>query len=113
MTSFILTPPQNIFYFPIWWYTKGFKNRVVSCGFNIKRAAHNLALKIMLRYLFQPMFGQTSRSGRIISFFMRVVLLVWRLILFAINSILQVAILILWIGVLPAIIYFIIRMLSA
>ena len=110
--SFILTPPQNVFYFPVWWYTKGFKNRILKCVFNVKKTAHNLALNIMFRYLFQPMFGQTSISGRIISFFMRVIILLWRLILFLINLVWQLCILALWIGALPAAIYFIIKILS-
>lgn len=104
-------PLANIFYFPVWWYSLGLKKKIVNFGANIKKTAHNLSLKIMFTYLFKPMFGDVSRSGRIISFFMRLVLLIYKLFLFIINLIWQIFLLILWVGLLPVTIYFIVQIL--
>lgn len=76
----------RIFYFPIWWYTKGLKKKTFELGRGIKNLSRDLALRIMLTHIFKPMFGELTRSGRIISFFMRLVLLGWRLFLFMIGS---------------------------
>jgi len=47
--------------------------------------------------LFKPMFGEYSRSGRIISFFMRCILLVWRMILFVFGTLFFVCLFFVWI----------------
>ncbi|OQB44370.1 MAG: hypothetical protein BWY03_00214 [Parcubacteria group bacterium ADurb.Bin159] len=103
------TPQANIFYFPFWWYTQGLKKKIINFIGNIKRSVYNLALKIMFKYLFRPMFGETSKAGRIISFFMRLLILIYKLILFILNLAWQTFLLILWIGILPVTIYSIIR----
>jgi len=83
-SSFIDTL-SNIFYFPIWWYGHGVKKRFLVFGKQIKKLSKTLALKIMFANYFKPMFGEYSRQGRIISFFMRTILLLWRLLLFLIS----------------------------
>jgi hypothetical protein len=87
----------SVIYFPCWWYTIGLKKRVINFTCGIKNLARNLALKIMLTHIFRPMFGEYSRSGRIISFFMRLVLLIWRSFLFLVGSIAFLFLLLLWI----------------
>lgn len=72
----------SIFYFPIWWYSSGLKKRFSTFKNQVKRISKSLALKIMFANYFKPMFGEYSRQGRMISFFMRTILLIWRLILF-------------------------------
>lgn len=91
---------RSIFYFPVWWYTRGLKKRFSGFIQGIKMSAHNLALKIMFKYLFKPMFGERSKSGRIISFFMRLILLFWRLFLFGLSLTGHLLLLIFWL-VLP------------
>jgi len=89
----------SVVYFPYWWYTVGLKKRVIGFANGIKNLARNLALKIMFTHLFQPMFGEYSKSGRIISFFMRFILLIWRSFLFLVGSLVFLALLVLWIVV--------------
>ena len=63
----------ELLYFPIWWYTQGLK-RVVLYVFNsIKDTNRNLAVGLMFKSLFKPMFGQYDRQGRLISFFFRLI----------------------------------------
>lgn len=91
----------DIIYFPVWWYGVGFKKRLKGFANGVVNLFHNLALKLMITHLFKPMFGEYSRSGRIISFFMRLILLGWRIFLFLIGFSYQLVLLICWVG-LPA-----------
>lgn len=62
-----------VFYFPIWWYTRGVKNILLLIGREIAGVAAMLSLKILFKNLLKPMYGDYSKSGRIISFFVRIV----------------------------------------
>lgn len=91
----------EILYFPFWWYSRGLKKIFLYFWQSTKKLASNLSLKIMLQNLFRPMFGQYDRAGRVISFFMRLILLVSRLVVFLVLSIVYLSILIIWL-VIPA-----------
>jgi len=83
-------------YFPVWWYTAGFF-RVLGWAkeslIGIERVA---ALKIWLKSMFKPMFQDTTRSGRLISFFMRLVLLIFKLLMVIVWAVFLGAILLAW-----------------
>lgn len=66
-------------YFPLWWYTRGFKKILLWAGNSMAEAERAAALKLWLKAMFQPMFQDYTRSGRIISFFMRLILLIFKL----------------------------------
>jgi hypothetical protein len=87
----------SVFYFPFWWYTIGLKKRLLEFGQGIRKLSHQLALKLMLIHIFKPMFGESSWKGRIISFFMRLILLGWRFFRFLIGSLFRFCWLIIWI----------------
>src|SRR3989339_842340 len=80
--SLIIDLIGEILYFPIWWYGPGLKRTVLHVFKSIKNTSRNLALVIMFKSLFKPMFGQYDREGRIISFFMRLFLTLGRLLSF-------------------------------
>ena len=61
----------DIFYFPIWWYTKGAAHALRWCFNLLKTGNANLAPGLWLANLFVPMFGQYDFQGRLVSFFMR------------------------------------------
>lgn len=63
----------DILYFPFWWYTLGLKERFFNLQEKIKNIAHALALPILFRHLLKPMYGDYTLSGRIISFFVRII----------------------------------------
>lgn len=85
--SILLDAIQNFLYFPIWWYTVGVKKRFLGLINGVSNLFRNLALKLMFTHLFKPMFGERSVSGRIISFFMRLIILIWRSFLFLLGTI--------------------------
>ncbi|MEK7583935.1 MAG: hypothetical protein AAB490_01710 [Patescibacteria group bacterium] len=99
----------DFLYFPIWWYTVGLQHTAVNSMKNINAMAGHLALRLLVLNIFKPMFAQTDRAGRIISFFMRVVILIARAIFFFIYTLLQLVLIIGWI-IVPALIVY--RLLS-
>lgn len=68
----------DFFYFPLWWYTGGAKQAVKYCFGLLQDANMFLAPGLWLKNIFVPMFGQTDWQGRIMSFFMRLVNILFR-----------------------------------
>ncbi len=68
----------DVFYFPIWWYSFGAVKAAEWCFNLLKEGNMNLAPGIWLTNIFVPMFGQYDWQGRIISFLMRVVQIIFR-----------------------------------
>lgn len=86
----------DILYFPLWWYSAGLKMIIGDLYLNIKQTGNNLALPLLLSSMFKPMFGQYDRTGRIISFFIRLVILIFRSIFFIAKALVLLVLLILW-----------------
>lgn len=93
----------EILYFPVWWYTAGFFNILLNFANNLRQAQKNLGLGLLFRYMFQPMFGQYDRAGRVISFFMRLVIVTYKSILFVVQFIFYLAVVVFWL-VLPLVV---------
>ena len=70
----------DIFYFPIWWYSKGAWHAARWCFNLFKSGNENMAPGLWLANIFVPMFGQYDIQGRIISFFMRFFQVIFRTI---------------------------------
>lgn len=87
----------NVLYFPVWWYTKGLKKAALFCWRKIVRGEKVLGLKIWLTNLFKPMYGQQDWQGKLISFFMRLIQLVFRTIIMIIWIIIVFVLFIIWI----------------
>ena len=71
----------DILYWPIWWYSSGFKKTAESLWQRFLRMEERLALRIWFINLLTPMFGQTDWQGRLISFFIRLIQIIVRFIL--------------------------------
>ncbi len=91
----------NVLYFPVWWYTKGLKKSFIFCLNQIKEVEKYLALSIWIKNIFTPMYGQYDWQGRIISFFMRVIQIIFRSIFLLIWAILCFVLFLIWVA-LPA-----------
>lgn len=72
----------DIFYFPFWWYTKGLIKAWAHFKGTLQSANESLGLTIWIRNIFTPMFGQTDWQGRLVSFFMRLVQIIFRSVVF-------------------------------
>ena len=79
----------EVIFFPIWWYTQGLKRVILYVWNSLKNSSRSLALPIM--------FGQHDREGRLISFLMRIILTISRVLVFIVLLILNIIILLIWI----------------
>ncbi len=64
--------------FPVWWYTAGVLRMAGWAARRVRNASRELALGVWVKNLFVPMYGETGAEGRIISFFMRLAMVVLR-----------------------------------
>ncbi len=76
----------DFLYFPVWWYTQGFKKSIIYSLEKIKDIENILAVRIWIKNLFRPMYGQYDWQGRLISFLMRIFQIIFRVILLIIGS---------------------------
>ena len=87
----------DIIYFPLWWYSGGLKLVTLTLYDNARTTARNLSLRLLLINIFNPMFGHYDRAGRIISFFMRILIVLVKSIYFVIKAAVLLALLLLWV----------------
>ena len=88
----------EIIYFPLWWYSSGLYRTGVFCLQQIKKQWNNMGLGIHFKFLFKPMYAQRDFAGRVISFFARLVQLIFKLVAFLIFILIFLLIFILWIA---------------
>ncbi|MFA7653462.1 MAG: hypothetical protein WCX97_00250 [Candidatus Magasanikbacteria bacterium] len=69
----------DIIYFPLWWYTGGVARAGRFCLDLFKDGNDDLAPGLWMQNIFTPMYGQYDWQGRIISFFMRLFQVFFRL----------------------------------
>ncbi|NCF75431.1 MAG: hypothetical protein GWO87_03020 [Xanthomonadaceae bacterium] len=95
----------DFFYFPVWWYSKGFKKSISFSIEKIKNIEKSLGIGIWLKNLFKPMYAQYDWQGRMISFLMRLFQLFARLIVFGVFFIIILFLPLIWL-VLPIFVVF-------
>lgn len=64
--------------FPLWWYGRGLGLAAGRASASVAHAARSLALGVWTRNLFVPMYGETGAEGRLISFFVRLSMVILR-----------------------------------
>lgn len=75
-TSFFLREfLGEVLFFPVWWYCDGLQRFSWGLFNHLARVEYQLGVRLLIRTIWQPMYGDRTRSGRIISFFMRLVLI--------------------------------------
>lgn len=60
-------------WFPVWWYTTGTMKVLRMVGREAQSLGQTLNLRVLFKFLFKPMFGQTGVVARIISVCVRIV----------------------------------------
>lgn len=70
----------DIFYFPLWWFTGGARHALLWCLDLFLSGNRALAPGLWLTHIFTPMYAQRDWQGRIVSFFMRLVQLLARVV---------------------------------
>jgi len=69
---------KDILYFPLWWYSRGFKQLLVKLRNFLADKERSLALLVWIKNIFRPMYGQYDWAGLIISFLMRFLQIIFR-----------------------------------
>ncbi|MBL8031309.1 MAG: hypothetical protein JNK33_03235 [Candidatus Doudnabacteria bacterium] len=69
--------PLSIFAFPVWWYSEGLQLAWSHAKERYRYVLRSTGLLIFLKNIAQPLYGDTTRQGRAISAFIRVILLVF------------------------------------
>lgn len=87
--------------FPLWWYSHGLALMLRWAGHSIKNQMQNLGLDVWVKNLFVPMYGTTDVAGRLISFFLRLVMIIGRSIMLGVWMLLVCLVLICYLLILP------------
>jgi len=95
----------DILYWPLWWYTRGTVKAGLFCLNGIKAQEERLGVMIWIKNISTPMFGQYDIEGRLISFFVRLIQIIARVILLFVWTIFMLLIFLAWL-ILPALISF-------
>lgn len=68
----------EIVYFPIWWYSVGFFRFFGNVRLFLRGQAKASGFFVWAKNIFVPMYGQSDFAGRAISFFVRLVQVIFR-----------------------------------
>jgi len=95
-SKIILRIIADVFYFPIWWYSVGFFRLLKNVWNFLCGQEQSLGFFIWLKNIFVPMYGQRDWEGRIISFFIRLVQVIFRGFFLLIWAILLLLVILIW-----------------
>jgi hypothetical protein len=99
----------DVLRFPVWWYTTGTANAARFIWQEFLSILNRLSIPILVRNLGKPMYGDYSKSGRIISFFVRIIVFIFRFVGMMIWTLVLLAGFIAWLSFMPFVVYEIIR----
>lgn len=100
----ILLVAWDFIYFPIWWYSAGLLDLAKRLGRFLKQQEESLAFSIWLKNIFVPMYGQSDFAGRVISFVIRLVQVIYRGVALLIIALLSLLLMVFYLA-LPALIW--------
>jgi len=93
----------SILYFPVWWYSAGALRAARYSAGVVAGAARSFGVRVWLKNLFRPMYGQYDLAGRILSFFMRLVMIVYYSVVLLVLTVVMAALFLLWLAI-PAVV---------
>jgi len=88
---------RDIVFFPVWWYSVGLINFSKALIKFLANEQKSLALFVWIKNIFKPMYGQSDWQGKIISFFIRIIQIIFRSIVLLFAVLISFVLLILWI----------------
>ena len=88
---------RDVFYFPLWWYGRGLLNLIIGVIRFLGDKQKALALFVWIKNIFRPMYGQYDWQGMLISFFIRLVQIVFRSIIMLFWLVLSLVVVAFWI----------------
>ncbi len=64
-------------FFPLWWYTQGLRFVASGAISLVSRVSRTMGFVYWVINIFRPMYGVRDFTGRVVSFFMRLVMIIW------------------------------------
>jgi hypothetical protein len=98
---------KDVVFFPFWWYSFGLIGTVKKLAAFIIDREKSLALFVWVKNIFTPMYGQRDWQGLLISFFIRLVQIVFRSLVLLFWLVIALVLFWLWI-IFPAIVVYMI-----
>lgn len=98
----------NLLTFPFWWYTAG---AAISWQWTKKHLHYSLqktGLLMFAQHLGEPLYKDYTKSGRILSFFLRIILLIFKSLIFFVKAVFILLAFAAYFCLLPTIVAFII-----
>lgn len=86
----------SIVWFPVWWYTTGLRRVTERAVEALRYRVESYSFRVWLKNFFVPMYGQTDITGRLVSVFMRFVVLIGRSIALFVEALIYLAGLFAW-----------------
>lgn len=99
LQKLLLEAILDVFYFPLWWYTGGVWYAALRAFEFLRMGNRALAPGLWIQNLFVPMFGQFDWQGRIISFLMRFIQIIFRLAALAVWLVVCLLIFAFWLAI--------------
>lgn len=93
----------RVLFFPLWWYSRGLIKTIKWAFRAIRDEEHALAVGVWIENLFVPMYGQYDWQGRIVSFFMRLAQIIFRLLFLLVWAAMILMVVVLWV-ILPLVV---------
>ncbi len=87
--------------FPWWWYAGGLRLVMDKCWRGFSTARARVSLGVFAKYLFKPMYQDYSLQGRLISFFMRLFLLIFKTVRLSLSAVWYLALIVGWVLLFP------------
>ncbi|MBU1349143.1 hypothetical protein KJ781_03695 [Patescibacteria group bacterium] len=88
----------SVAWFPVWWYTKGLERVFVWVRRSLQYRAASYAFRIWIKNMLVPMYGQYDWTGRLVSVFMRIIVLIGRSVAFVAEALVYGIGIIAWIA---------------
>lgn len=87
----------SLIWFPVWWYSVGLQRVVGGALSRLRYRSRSYGLKIWIQNFFVPMYGQYDLTGRLVSVFMRLIVLIGRVIALGVEALAYAVGLVFWI----------------
>lgn len=90
---------------PVWWYTGGLMRVARSLLESFREVERRESLTVWAKHLFVPMYGMNDWQSRAVSFFVRVVMLFWKLFVVLVWSSILLVLLLAWFAIPPVVVW--------
>lgn len=98
ISNAVIDSLKSIAFFPVWWYGPGFARFGRYLFLKFKNTNQQFGFTIWVKNIFKPMFGEADFSGRVISFFMRLVNIIARGVALMVVALWLLALAIIWLA---------------